>query len=209
MPMPRSIPRRALLMGVVCANLALTAPAGAAAATTTLTTACGTAALSQPFVPWGDAGLYSLIPGGGFEGSPTGWTLAGGAQTVAGSEPYGATGSVGARSLSLPAGASARSPFFCVTSSDHTFRLFVLNHLSGSSVLVQAILLTPAGRQITLSVGTLSGDSTWTPSAIMHTGAALITLLSGSPTGRVALQFTATGGASQIDDLFVDPRMKA
>ena len=73
---------------------------------------CTPPAVSQPFAPWGDSASYALVPGGDFESGS--WTLQGGAQRVAGSEPYAATGTLGSWSLSLPAGSSAESPQTCV-----------------------------------------------------------------------------------------------
>ena len=70
---------------------------------------------------------YKLVPGGDFESGAAGWTLAGGARTVAGSEPFAATGHAGASSLYLPAGASATSPFTCVNAAYPTFRFFARN----------------------------------------------------------------------------------
>ena len=89
---------------------------------TTITSACGSATVTEAFLPWGDGNLYELVPGGSFEGSLSGWTLTGGAKTVSGSSAYGATGTVGSGSFSLPAGASAQSPFLCVTANDSLFR---------------------------------------------------------------------------------------
>jgi hypothetical protein len=91
----------------------------------------------QPFLPLGDANYYELMSGGDFEGSLAGWTLTGGAKPIAGSEPYAATGSLGANSLSLPAGASAQSPFMCVDVRYLSFRFFARNEALLASVLVQ------------------------------------------------------------------------
>src|SRR5437763_305866 len=107
------IPSRIGLTLALAAACAL-APAAGAGAAVLETGACDTAALSTPFTPWGDGASYKLAPGGDFEGSLDGWMLSGGAKTVAGSEPYAATGTPGARSLSLPAGASAVTPATCV-----------------------------------------------------------------------------------------------
>ena len=74
--------------------------------------------------PVGRLELLQARPGGDFEGSLTGWTLRGGAKKVAGSEPFGATGSVGKYSMYLPAGASVQSPYTCVDSAYPMFRFF-------------------------------------------------------------------------------------
>lgn len=206
---PRHQLRRLLLTAGVLGGLALTALpiASAQAATTTTTTPCGTVSLSQPFLQFGDSGYYWLLPGGNFEGSLTGWTLSGGAATVPGSETYAATGSLGAYSLSLPAGASVQTPYNCVDGADTYFRFFALNKVAAATVTVQ-VVYNVAGTPLAFTVGTVSGDSKWTPSAAMHTGGRIASKLSGTGTAQMALRFTATGGSSQIDDIFVDPRLK-
>jgi hypothetical protein len=201
--------RRLLLSAGVLGGLAITALpiASAQAATLAATTPCGTTTLSQPFTPWGDAGYYWLLPGGNFEGSLTGFTLSGGAAKFAGSEPFAATGSLGAWSLSLPAGASLQTPFVCVDGADTYFRFFALNKSASSSVAV-SVVYTVAGLQTSFSVGTVTGDSKWALSAAMHTGGKIASRLSLTGTAQMALRFTAIGGASQIDDIFIDPRLK-
>jgi hypothetical protein len=178
------------------------APAQAALVTSG---ACNEAALSQPFLRWGDASYYELLPGGNFEGSLSGWTLSGYAKKVAGSEPYAATGSVGAYSLSLPAGSSVQSPFTCVNASYPTFRFFARTEGLASSVLVQVIYKTPLGTS-SASLGIVALSGTWQPTLPMLTNSIVGGVLSGG-TGQVALRFTAVLGPSRIDDVLVDPRM--
>ena len=169
------------------------------------TGACSNAALSQPFTQWGDTSSYELVAGGDFEGSLAGWTLGGGAQRVAGSEPYGATGSVGSYSLALPAGASAQSPYTCVDAAYPTFRFFARNDGLVSTVLVQVVYRTLLG-EIALPIGAVALSGEWEPTLPMLTGSIVTGALSGG-TAKVALRFTALTGRSQIDDVFVDPRM--
>ena len=201
--------RRLLLSAGVLGGLAITALpiASAQAATLAATTPCGTTTLSQPFTPWGDTGYYWLLPGGNFEGSLTGFTLSGGAAKVAGSEPFAATGSLGAWSLSLPAGASLQTPFVCVDGADTYFRFFALNKAAGSTLTV-SVVYTIAGIQTAFPVGTVNGDSKWEPSTAMHTGGKIASKLSGTGTAMMALRFTASGGTAQVDDVFLDPRLK-
>jgi len=189
------------------AGLALTALSAAPAQAALLSTgACNESALSQPFLRWGDSSQYELVPGGDFEGSLATWTLSGGAQQVAGSEPYDATGSVGAHSLALPAGASAQSPFTCVNASYPTFRFFARNGGLASTVLVQVVYQTPLG-YVSAPLGTVALSGEWQPTLPMLTGSLVGGALSGG-TAEVALRFTALTGSSQIDDVFIDPRMK-
>ena len=205
----RSLLRRLFLAGGLVTSLLLlsTFVGSAQAASANLTTRCGTVSVSQPFTQWGDSGYYSLMPGGDFESGLTGWTLTGGAAAVAGSEPYAAAGSLGSLSLSLPAGASAQTPFVCVDDSDTDFRFFALNQTPNAAVVV-SVVYTIAGNQLAFPVGVATGDSAWTPSSAMRTGSMLAARLSPARTAMVAIRFTAFRGTSQIDDLFLDPRLK-
>ena len=201
--------RRLLLAAGVCLGVAITALPIAAAQAKTITTStpCPTSTLSQPFLTLGDAGYYWLLPGGSFESSLSGWTLSGGAAIVAGSEPYAATGSLGASSLSLPSGASVQTPYVCVDGSDTYFRFFALNKTAAATLSVTVVYLI-AGKQVAFKQTTISGDSKWTLSAALHTAGKIASKLSGTGTAQMSLVFASAGGASQIDDVFVDPRLK-
>jgi hypothetical protein len=199
--------RRLLVVAGVVSGFALTAlPAASAQAALISTSACDNSALSSPFARWGDGSLYKLVPGSDFEGSLAGWTLTGGAHTVAGSEPYAATGSAGSSSLSLAAGASAQTPFTCVNAAYPTFRFFARNDAALSSILVSVVYRSPIGAVVAVPVGTVALSQGWQPSLPMLTASAVEGALSGGTT-QVALRFTAVGGTSQIDDVFVDPRV--
>lgn len=185
-----------------------TTPQATSSTTASSASTCAASAQSQPFLKWGDSNSYGLVAGGDFEGSLSGWTLSHGAAQAAGSESYGVTGTVGKSSLELPsAGASAQSPFTCVTASDPTFRFFARNEGPPSSVSVAVAYQTPIG-VIAVTVGTVTPSSGWQPSAAMPTGAALAGALSSNGTAQMALRFTALTGPSRIDDVFVDPRMR-
>jgi hypothetical protein len=168
--------------------------------------ACNEAPLSQPFAQWGDSSSYELAPGGDFESSASGWTLSGGAKIVTGSEPYDVSGAVGSHSLALPRGASAQSPFTCVNASYPTFRFFARNDGLLSTVLVQVVYKTALGT-VALPLGVVALSGQWQPTLPMLTGSVVTGLLS-SGTAHVALRFTAVTGASDVDDVFIDPRMK-
>jgi hypothetical protein len=192
---------------ILLAGFAVTAlPSASAQAALVDTSACNEAPLSQPFLRWGDANSYELMPGGDFEGSLAGWSLSGGAHQVAGSEPFGATGSVGSDALQLPAGASAQSPFTCLDAAYPSFRFFAHNNTLLASVLVQVVYQTPAGT-VALPLGAVLASATWQPTLPMLTGSVLTGALSGG-TAQGALRFTAVGGTSEIDDVFVDPHMR-
>jgi hypothetical protein len=190
-----------VLASIVIA-LVSSAPAQAALVSTS---ACNESALSQPFLKWGDSSSYELVPGGDFEGSLEGWTLSAGAQRAAGSEPFGATGSVGSYSLNLPAGSSAQSPFTCVDAAYPTFRFFAHNDTLLASVVVQVVYRTPLGT-VALPLGAVALSGKWQPTLPMLTGSVVTGLLSGG-TAEAALRFTALAGSSQIDDVYIDPHM--
>jgi hypothetical protein len=148
---------------------------------------CNSNALSQPFAPWGDSSSYELAPGGDFESSDfasSPWTLTGGAQLVAGSEPYAATGTLGASSLSVPAGATALSPTTCVDAAYPTLRFFV----GGSGSVALSIVY----------------DGVSIPTGVVVTTDSLLGLLSGG-TAQVSLELTGLTGSPQVDDVFIDP----
>jgi hypothetical protein len=204
------MPRRLLCFAsaaaiVTLAALASLSPASAQAATST-GTCPGSALLSQPFLRWGDSNSYELLAGGDFESTLTGWTLTRGAQKAPGSEPYAAAGTPGAWSLALPLGASVQSPFTCVTASDSSFRFFARNEGPAATVLTEVVYKTPLGN-VSVPVGTVVLKSGWQPTASLPTGSAIASALSNG-TAQLALRFTSVAGSSDIDDIFIDPRMR-
>lgn len=196
------------IVGLACAAgvLIVFAMAGSTSASAALINSgtCPETPLSHPFAAWGDSSSYELVPGGSFEGSLAGWSLAGGATRTSGSEPYGVTGKVGQSSLLLPAGASAQSPPVCVDASDPTFRFFAHNNSLLSAVAVQVVYPTLLG-PVALPLGAAALSPSWRPTLPMLTGSLVGALLNGGTT-QLSLRFTAVLGASQIDDVFVDPR---
>jgi hypothetical protein len=186
---------------LIVSAMAGTAPAGAALINSGT---CPATTLSHPFAAWGDSSSYEAVPGGSFEGSLAGWSLAGGATRTTGSEPYGVTGTVGQSSLVLPAGASAQSPPVCVDASDPTFRFFVRNNSLLATVAVQVVYPTLLG-PVALPLGAATLSPTWRPTLPMLTASFAGALLNGGTT-KLSLRFTALLGTSQIDDVFVDPR---
>jgi hypothetical protein len=202
-------PRRLLILGLFCGLALAVIPAtSASAAALTETDACDSATLTQPFLRWSDSNFYKLVPGGGFEGSMAGWSLRGGAAVVPGSEPFGATGSVGKYSLYLPAGGSAQSPYTCVDFAYPTFRFFVKNNSLLSTVLVSVVYKEPLLGPVTIPIGAVALTTKWSPSAQFLTAAevqSIVNTLLAQGTPQVALKFTALTGSSNIDDVFVDP----
>ena len=167
--------------------------------------ACDDAALTKPFQRWADAAQYKQAPGGDFEGDLAGWTLSGGAKTVAASEPWGVTGRVGSRALALPAGASAVTPATCVNAGAPTFRFFARS-TGGLLPLLRADLLYRDGalRIVPVPVGIVPAGGGWQPTLPMLTASAVGAALAGGE-APLAIRFTAVSGSWQIDDVFVDP----
>jgi hypothetical protein len=155
---------------------------------------CNLSALSQPFARWLDFANYELAPGGDFESST--WTLTGGALLVPGSEPYAATGQVGSSSLSLPAGASARSPLTCVDAAYPSMRFFLAGRGSVAVSIVAGNAVLPAG------IAIAGGE--WSPTPIMVTYSAVLGALSGG-SAQVSVAFSGLSGDTHIDDVFIDP----
>jgi hypothetical protein len=208
----------ALFAGVVAGFAVTGLPAATAAAATTpppitpavsaTASSCSTtASLSQPFLSWSDANYYDLVTGGDFEGSLTGWTLAGGAGATSGSEPYKATGTLGSKSVELPAGATVQSPYFCVDANEPSFRFFARNDSLLANLTVEVVYENKSGITTVLPVGSVALTGSWAPSTAMPTNGALAAAVNGG-TAEVALRFVSFGGASQIDDVFVDPHCK-
>jgi hypothetical protein len=200
--------RHTRLVGAVVSALGIAVLSGAPAKAALISTdACDNATLSQPFSQFNDSNEYKLVPGGSFESAKSGWTLGRGARIVSGSEPFGATGSVGASSVYLPAGASVTSPFTCVDAAYPTFRFFARNNGLLSTVVVSVVYKPLLGIPIAVPVGTVALSTKWNPSAPMLTASFLTALLHGG-TIPMAIRFTALTGTSQIDDVFVDPHMR-
>ena len=163
---------------------------------------------SQTFRPWNDRGSYTLSPGAGMEGTLPGWTLTGGAGTVAGNEPFQVGGPLDGRSLSLPAGSSVTTAPICVGINYPFFRFFARNSGSYFSALDVEVLYLNAGGHVMDSqlLGRLRGYASWAPSPRIS----LAIGRSGTATGgdaAVAFRFTPRGflGRWQIDDVYVDP----
>ncbi len=167
---------------------------------------CAPQPLSTPFSQFGDTNSYFLVPGGSFEGTQDqlGWTLDGAALT-AGNEPFTVGGAADGQSLTIAAGGSATSPYFCVDNTMSSLRLFAQEATGGSDLQLQAMVQTPGGVD-TVPLSTLADGSmpNWAPTQ------PIIGNTSGIPDGAsvmVALQFSvpASQGAWQIDDVYVDP----
>jgi hypothetical protein len=188
------------LSGMLCTACALggagffVIPAGVSQANIVNLGACNSAALSQPFAPWGDPSSYELAPEGDFESSS--WTLSNGASIVPGSEPFAATGSLGQSSLSVPAGEWAVSPQTCVDAAYPTLRLFV----GGTGTAAVSVIYQGS----VIPVGVVAAGGSWTPSAPLVTGSAIAGAFNNG-SAQVSIAVTGLTGNPQVDDVFIDP----
>jgi hypothetical protein len=197
--------RRTATLAATAAGVAVAATAPAARAALAPHACATDAALSQPFAAWGDTNDYRLLPGADFTAGAPGWTLSGRASIATSGAPTALTGGSDDASLSLPAGATAQSPYTCVDVTQPTFRFFDVADAPGSAVLVSVVYLSALG-PLTVPAGTITGDGDWQPSPQYRNGAAIADLLNGG-TATMAVRFTALTGATRVDDVFVDPRM--
>ncbi len=200
--MTTSRPLRSALAAACGVTLAAGLGAGSAQAATA-TDGCTNPALTQPFTAFKDSHLYTLAPGGRFDGADGAWTLSGGAAIVSTTQDDGTTGGV----LDLPSNAVATSPVVCITSDYPTARAWVRN-VAGSegvsfniSYFVNGVWTPPK------NTGQFHGDHTsWTPSNPMN-------IQPYKTTGWQQVRFTFVAGGKtsrfQVDDFWVDPRMRA
>jgi len=205
--MYRKIGRTAAALFITTIASAALASTANAALLTQSATSCTDGQITQPFQRFGDTHNYKLL--GNFETDAAKWTLGGGAQVVAGNESYKVGGSSHAKSVLLPSGSSAVSPFTCVGLAEPTLRLFAKRNsaLLGlvSTLNVQIQVQTSLGLSLWLPVlpGDLGGSS-WHPTAQMPLIANILPL-SASDKTPVRFRFTPLLGSWQIDDVYVDP----
>ena len=200
-------PTRRLLAAVAAAAGALAAVAAPAQAVVAAPSVCVTPKFGQVFMPWKDTALYTLSPGGSFEGGAPGWQL-GSTRTVAGNETFYVGGATHRTSLSVPVGATAVSAPMCIDRTYPSFRFFARNAGSATSNLQVEVQWLESGvtKRFKAALDKKAGTS-WTPVKSLK-------LPSGAlSTGRlepVTFRFTSVGagGAWQIDDLYVDPYMR-
>ena len=182
------------IIGALAVLAVVALPVSAAQADVIDLSACNIASLSQPFLPWLDPSSYELAPGGDFESAA--WTMQGGAQRVAGSEPYAASGTLGSWSLSLPAGSSAESPATCVDAAYPTIRFFT----AGTGLVAVSVVYG----NLTIPAGVAVATGGWAPSLVALTDSALVGLASDG-SAQVSVQLTSLLGDVRVDDVFVDP----
>jgi hypothetical protein len=192
--------RKAIRRLAALTGLAFFAATGAALAS------CTQQPVTTPFSQWGDTSNYFLVPGGNFEGTSdqVGWSLSN-ASLTPGNEPFYVDSSSDSQSLTIDAGGTATSPFFCVDNTMPDLRFFAQEATAGTDLEVQAVVDSPYG-QITVPVADLADGSmpSWAPTAPISGDSGVIP---EGETMMVALQFVApqSAGSWQIDDVYVDP----
>ena len=208
--MYRKIGRTAAAFFITTIASAAFASSANAGLLTQSASSCVDSPLTQPFQRFGDTHDYKLL--GDFEDDAAAWTFSGGAKVVAGNESYKVGGSADARSVVLPNGSSAVSPFTCVGLAEPTLRLFAKRNsaLLGlvSTLNVQIQVKTSLGLSVWLPVlpGDVGGGS-WHPTAPMPLLANILPL-SQSDRTPVRFRFSPLLGSWQIDDVYVDPMMR-
>ena len=200
-PLPLGIhPRVRKTIGRVAAMTCV----AAFATTGTALAACPSPSVSTPFSQFGDTNTYFLVPGGNFDGSAGGWNL-NNASVTPGGDPANISGASNQDALTINAGGSAQSPFFCGDNTMPSLRFFANEVTKGSDLRVYAVVnwgswtgTYPISDLVDGSLG--SGWSPGSPISVNNS-------LAPGQTIQVALKFSVPqwSGAWQIDDVFVDP----
>ena len=169
--------------------------------------ACDYSGAEQVFRPWGDNHSYVLAPDGGFEAGGAGWSLGGGATTVAENESFFLNDAGDKRSLSLPSGSSAVSPPICMSLDTPIFRLLARNTGNPSAGLKVEATYKLLGLVRTKTVSTVSAGASWAPSQQMSTVLTLSTVVGTLIPSAIQIRITpvGSGGNWQVDDLYIDP----
>jgi hypothetical protein len=168
-------------------------------------------ALTQPFAPFGDLGLYSPVANEGLENGSDGWTFTGGASVVNANEPWFISGrATDGHALNLPANSTATTAPFCVDETYTHIRLFTRNTgLLTSSQLKVEILSFEKGKWVAHKGFTQRSE---TPDWVLSQSVPIQVIASGSgATTHVAFRFSAVGlkASVQVDDVYVDPWSRA
>jgi hypothetical protein len=161
---------------------------------------CAAPALSQPFLPWGDANEYTPFPGETFDSvDGLGWTLQGGATLVTSALQDGSSGQV----LDMPAGSVVVSTPLCVDASNYpSARAMVADVTGTEGVTVEVSYVSGADWSRLMPAGNIKNTAGgWYPSKpiMLHAGG-----LQGMHLLRLVL--VAGAGEYRVYNLFVDPR---
>jgi hypothetical protein len=164
---------------------------------------CGTRTAATPFTAWGDKNLYFTLPGGSFESGLRGWTVSGGATTVAENEPWKVLSSSHSSALGLPPGAAATSPAMCIASDEDSVRFFYKSPGVSTAALRVTIHVVSgvnvADNQLTIDGGTAG----WVVSPRIM----MPDIRDASGRQTVTVGFDQVNGQADwlVDDVEVDP----
>jgi hypothetical protein len=166
--------------------------------------------VEQPFAAFGDSLDYVLAPNGSFE-STDGWEFTAGAAAIPGNDPFQLQSGDDANVLSMPAGSTATSPLMCVDPSYPTFR-FAERQLGrkGALRIEVSYPFSDGGKFHRADAVRQAGTDGWTITDPLD----LRPDRGGDIPGwrPMAIRFIAKDGARsegfQIDDVYVDPRLK-
>lgn len=161
--------------------------------------ACPDRTFSKVFAAYHDRALYTLA--GDFEDDAAGWELADGAAVADESSTILLGDALGAKSLSLAEGASAVTPDICVARGFPSFRFAA----RGEGVVRVDVLYRNGGKA--KKAGRIKGGDAWHVSRKVSLAQGRFRIRRGQ-TANVQLRFTAVGGAVDVDDVYVDPRLR-
>jgi len=190
-----------LLLALACV-LPLAATAGTARAgliTSLLGGNCGSTA--HVFAPWSDPSDYYFAANGGFESGAAGWSLAGPASVVSGSDPFDLSGA-GSSSLQLGTGGTA-SINVCYGLTYPAIRFVAAGDGGPAVVHVHVVSHSVLGVLSVLDGGTFTVGPGWDATPKLSTLLSAIAAPLG--TKSMTLEITVDSGTAQIDDLYVDP----
>ena len=202
--------RNRVLAGLATAA-ALLAPATARAAAPSATTpppvdtlaSCAAGNFSQPLLGLKDKSYYTLAPGGAFDSDTTdGWQFSGGASIVPAPQSDGGVGNV----LDLPSGSQATSPPMCITTDYPTARAAIRNVVGKDGVSFNVQYYRDGAWTDPKNNGQFHGEKMgWSLSPRLN-------IHPYKTTGWQQVRFTflagGTAGDFQVDDFWVDPRLR-
>jgi hypothetical protein len=166
--------------------------------------ACNYPNAEQVFSKYGDNAYYELAPDGGLEGGGTGWELSGGAALVTGDETSAVNDTADQVELSIPFGATAISPRFCVDETTPHFRLMTINNGKQDTKLKVKVLyefVKDGKLQSKDKNYEIRAAKTWGPSESLE----LKTDHEQERVARIVFTPKEREGAWLIDDLYIDP----
>jgi hypothetical protein len=200
--------KRAISAAAVTASLiAAVAPAASASdAAPASTTDCTAPALSNPLAAFGDTRHYFLAPGGSFDAGSPAWRLTGGAALTDNDAVLGLGADEG--SLSLPAGATATSPVFCVDLDYPTFRFFAAQADEDKGKLSVDVIYPAIAQKKTEAAKVSKLDEDWTLTKDVPLKPATVDKAGGWRLVKLRFRAAADGPQWKVDDVLVDPRMR-